>query len=249
MRLSEIVVNVLGASTVDGAILFLPRVTLSRKDYEAVNKALEVMGGKWNKKAKGHTFDCDPSDLLENALRTGEIVDSKKEFQFFPTPDTIVKILMDKANLTPACLTLEPSAGTGAIAKELAKRLSRSDYLTLVELDPKKCAALRDLGIGIVYCQDFLRHRGYQYDRIVMNPPFSRLQDVAHVTHAFSLLAPRGRLVSVVSEGPFGRQDAKSVEFRELVDARGTSVRLHDSAFRESGTNVNTRIVTLERAA
>ena len=40
-----------------------------------------------------------------------------------------------------------------------------------------------------------------------MNPPFDRLQDVRHVTHAFSLLAPGGRLVAVMAEGVTYRED------------------------------------------
>lgn len=34
--------------------------TLDRSQYVAVNKALETMGGKWNKKQGGHVFTFDP---------------------------------------------------------------------------------------------------------------------------------------------------------------------------------------------
>ena len=67
---------------------------------------------------------------------------------------------------------------------------------------------------------DFLEHHEC-YDRIVMNPPFENGQDIEHVQHAYSLLRSNGRLVSVMSEGPFFRSDQQSVAFRDWLDDRG----------------------------
>src|SRR5690606_30123805 len=63
---------------------------------------------------------------------------------------------------------------------------------------------------------DFLEHAGV-YDRIVMNPPFEQGADMTHIRHAYSLLAAGGRLVSVISEGPFFRSDQHSAAFREWL--------------------------------
>ncbi len=44
---------------------------LDRKMYESVGKGLDLLGGKWNKKAGGHVFAIDPrrqSNLLQIVL-------------------------------------------------------------------------------------------------------------------------------------------------------------------------------------
>jgi hypothetical protein len=57
------VVAALQNADIVGNKLFLPE-QLDTKLYEAVNKALEDAGGSWNKKAKGHVFQSDPSVVL-----------------------------------------------------------------------------------------------------------------------------------------------------------------------------------------
>ncbi len=50
---------------------------------------------------------------------------------------------------------------------------------------------------------NFLDFLAKTYDRIIMNPPFEKCQDIDHVYHAFYLLNPNGILVSIVSRGVF----------------------------------------------
>jgi len=73
-----------------------------------------------------------------------------------------------------------------------------------------------------------------------------------HIRHAYSLLKPGGRLVSVISEGPFFRVDNKSVAFRDWLEEVSAEVeRLPDDAFtgveafRE--TSVRTRLVVITK--
>ncbi|MBT3196238.1 MAG: PLxRFG domain-containing protein [Gammaproteobacteria bacterium] len=86
------------------------------------------------------------------------------------------------------------------------------------------------------------------YHRIVMNPPFEKGQDIEHVRHAHSLLKPGGRVVAIMSEGPFFRKDKKAIAFREwLEDLGGTSEQLPEGSFKESNTGVNTRLVVIDK--
>jgi hypothetical protein len=68
LKLDNDVLNVLIESRIEGMSLFLPPKQLERKLYESVNKALVALGGKWNKKAKAHLFDHNPTDDIEAAL-------------------------------------------------------------------------------------------------------------------------------------------------------------------------------------
>lgn len=56
MNIDSKVLDVLGNSTMDGNSLKLTG-QLDRSLYVAVNKVLELAGGKWNRKSQSHLFD------------------------------------------------------------------------------------------------------------------------------------------------------------------------------------------------
>src|SRR3546814_16663941 len=121
---------------------------------------------------------------------------------------------------------LEPGAGSGAIAD-----------------------ALRDAGAGIVHCvehhaslAEVLRLKGHSVDQMdfmetgelnrlnspvfsvdagVMNPPFEKGQDVAHVLHAWRSLKTGGTLVAIMGAGVPFRQAQPSAPFRDWRDESG----------------------------
>ena len=85
--------------------------------------------------------------------------------------------------------------------------------------------------------KDFMKDvsEGKSYDRIVMNPPFSKRQDTEHVRRAYDLLKPGGRLVAIVSEGSFFGKDKKASEFRDwLEEVGGTSEKLAEGFIQRS---------------
>ncbi len=268
--LSPEALTVLGSMDVNGTLAAITAGQLDRRTYAEVNKALEAIGGRWLRGMKAHIFNGDPRDALDQIVLTGGFCDKKQEFGFFETPAKVVKMLIDRADLKPGQFMLEPSAGRGAIAMELVRftkhstprtcagvqtenavflraagvHVDRADLLTCVEVQSENAAFLRKSGL-YVDCTDFLAwHPLVPPDRVVANPPFARQADIDHVTHAYSLLAPGGRLVSVMSAGVMFRDNAKTVAFRKLL---GKVEPLPDGAFKESGTSVRTCIVTLEK--
>ena len=78
MKINETTLNILAKCRTEGNVLFLPEGQLDRAVYNDVNKVLTALGGKWNRKEKGHVFDYDPEEALETAIMTGEVVDKKK---------------------------------------------------------------------------------------------------------------------------------------------------------------------------
>lgn len=244
MRIDNQILNILDNCTVNGCVVFLPPTQLDRKTYEAVNKCLENIGGKWNRKSKGHVFSEDPAELLDNLILTGETVNLKKQFQYFPTPKELACKMVEMADIKPGDVLLEPSAGQGAIVDEFPKR---NPYV-LIELNPSNHKVLLNKGYSAALC-DFLTHvPPEKYDKIIMNPPFTKQQDVDHILHAFEILSPSGTLVSVVSESPFFRENKKSVAFREFLEQNAAEVIINnDNAFKESGTMVKTRIIKITK--
>lgn len=166
---------------------------------------------------------------------------------YFPTPTPVVERMLAEADLRPGQRVLEPSAGKGNIADALREAGAKPETIEPVQ-DLR--AILEAKGHPVVG-RDFLEQRG-EYDRIVMNPPFENGQDMAHVRHAYDLLKPGGRVVSIMSEGPFFRSDKRSAEFRAWLDEHGgTSEKLPEGAFQSSErpTGVNTRLVVIEKPA
>jgi len=240
MKISNDVANVLGNGRVDDNRLYLPPEQLERSLYVAVNKVLEAIGGKWNRKERAHLFGKPVADILEEILLTGEYTDVKKEYQFFETPEHLAKDLVAMADIQPGESCLEPSAGRGAIAYYMRPNVH------CVELNPAFREVLVSDGFGVVG-SDFLQFN-HTYDVIVGNPPFTRQQDISHVTHMIELA--KRRVVSVMSAGIKFRTNRKTLEFRELLDRQnGEIIDLPDKSFASSGTNVNAVIVVCDGAA
>jgi len=245
--LSENVLAILSAATVESNTVTLNSGQLDRKLYQEVNKALEALGGKWNRKAKGHVFSTDPSDKLDNAILTGEVTPPRKN-GYFPTPKNVVLQLIDLADIKPGQDVLEPSAGQGNITTEL---FHRGANVFACELLPENRTAILAEGMPKITLfpePDFMKlDSNMTFDRVVMNPPFERQQDISHVTKAYTLLRPGGRLVSVMSAGIKFREDRKARTFRELITSTdGRIISLPEGSFKQSGTGVNACVVILE---
>lgn len=256
--LSPAVLAVLEGALVEGGVLRLPPDQLDRKLYVEVDKALTAMGGRWDRRARGHVFaeGVDAAAELDAALQNGAVTDRKKQLGFFETPPGIVRRLIEAARVESGMRVLEPSAGEGAIVRELPAGLRQ---LGMVEIDPAKKARLLSAVPGnptiVLSIGDFLTLDPIEvvggplaspYDAIVMNPPFAGQADIDHVLRALDFLAPGGRLASVMSSGTVHRDNRKARDFRALVDARGGSiVPLPEGSFTASGTNVNTVLVTI----
>lgn len=238
VQIYDNVLDILERCTVHGNQLSLPDGQLTRSEYTSVNKILELMGGKWNRSVKSHIFSEDPTDLLDTVMLTGEIADKKKQFQFFETPAGLAARMVVMADLKLHDLVLEPSAGRGRIAAAICQH--QIHRLTMIELDINNLSVLSKLPEISYQCDihqgDFLEYTSGLFDKIVMNPPLSRGQDIAHIRHAMTLLKPNGFLVSICADGP--RQRAA---LRHVVD---TWEHLCARTFKESGTNVKTALVT-----
>lgn len=244
MNIETSVLDVLSNAVINESTLKLVG-QLDRKLYVETNKVLEAAGGKWNRKAQAHVFEGDASSIMDQIILTGKVTDAKQEFGFFETPPALAETVMDMAYIRPGLSVLEPSAGLGALAFPAAKRGSIVDCIERQE----KNARHLDTYPGVhVWQGDFLAVTPTPiYDRVVMNPPFAKQADIRHVTHAFKFLKTGGLLVAIMSAGVRFRTNKLTADFRQLVqDKNGTILPLPEDSFKESGTGVNTVIVTLK---
>jgi SAM-dependent methyltransferase len=259
IKLTPEVLDILNRSEITATTLKLP-AQLSRPLYVAVNKVIDLAGGKWNRGKACHVFKGDPREVLGLALESGEITDEKKLFQFYPTPLEAAKIVWELAEVKSNMRLLEPSAGDGGLLKAVPDKffLRRKD-IYVVELNPEHFTALHaqimrisldptlPTPIGPMCPQDFLTipvmPASTHFDRIVMNPPFTKGQAEKHVRHAWQFLKPGGRLVTIMPGGP-----SNHVHFeKELQTSETAMYELPEGTFKESGTNIKTTIVMLDK--
>ena len=243
MKIDRNVMAVLEAAVVDGNKLVLTG-QLDRKTYEATNKVLTAIGGKWDWKAKGHLFACDAAEVVDQVLLTGEYSRTKHDFGQFDTPDVLAERAFSLADVRPGMSVLEPSAGVGNIAKA-ARQFG--GMLTCWEIDQKRAIKLEGIAHSLNVGDFLAADPSPVFDRVVMNPPFARQADIDHVLHAFKFLRTGGRLVAIMSASVMFRVNSKTVAFRDFVAAQGGTIeKLPEGAFKESGTGVSTCLVQID---
>jgi hypothetical protein len=214
---------------------------IAPEDYLDARAALMALGDQ----SAGQVTAADKIRDLERDL-IGQKIPG-----FFPTPPEIVEIMLVAADIGPGDRVLEPSAGTGNIAVGIIQRHPTA-RLDVIEIRTRLREILRLKGFTpLETCEnDFLQLESGNYDVIVMNPPFESFQDIRHVLHAFRNLRPGGRLVAVMSESGFFRQDKTAQLFRGwLAEHGGMSLDLPAGAFAASGTGVKTRIILVDKPA
>ena len=228
-------------------------------DFEGVMDVKQVLGeGVIGEAKEGDIYS--EAERLEKARR----LPADTSGGFFETPFPLAAFMTNVANIQPGTKVLEPSAGTGNLLRFLPNGAiaiavePRSDNVEAL----KKNMAGKSAHIVSTTFQEYEKDRMLRpvdaqptFDTVLMNPPFERgpaggWQDIGQVRAAYSMLAPNGRLISIMSEGPFFRQDGQSTEFRQFLDDVGaTVVKMPEATFKKSGTLVNTRLVIIDKGA
>lgn len=176
-----------------------------------------------------------------------------KDFGEFHSSPQVADAVMRYADIRAGETVLEPSAGTGMLAKAAREA---GGLVACVEVQHGLAHELRALhGFADVRRADFLRLQpGTElFDVIVMNPPFDRGRDCDHVRHALQFLKPGGRLIAVMSARAEHRDDRRHKALHDLIKgcepAYGRD-KWHDlppNSFAHAGTNVNTVILALRK--
>lgn len=260
--ISADVLSTLQMGKVEGGVYFLPPHRYSRERYVELAEVINNAGGKWNRKAKGFTFKGTP-EAFRRALEVGETVNVQQVTQFFPTPPDVAARMASMIELKCDGVTvLEPSAGHGALAIAAAEHCARHStfaYLTLIEKDTANFATLNDTfykptkPIKGAHCRGILQRDflactlpaslEYGYDAVIMNPPFSRGDDIKHILHAWEFLKVGGKLVALCANGP--KQNKMLKPWAESLG--GTWEVLPAGTFKDSGdkgTKIETVLLT-----
>lgn len=162
--------------------------------YQEALRVLISIGGVLNRSGDIEFGYCAKYVVAE-IINSGCIPDQKSH-QYYPTPESIARTVIELADIGPEDIVLEPSAGQGGLADFLPK-----ERTTCIEISELHCKILESKGLHVKKA-DFLEYagsnRGFEFDRIVMNPPFSEGRWNAHIDAAYGMLKRGGRLVAVL---------------------------------------------------
>ena len=157
-----------------------------------------------------------------------------KDLQYYPTPARLARRLVGDLGTVSGQRVLEPSCGCGRLLDAL--REAGADAFG-IEIDRARVEQCREKGHR-VQCANFLETVPTgDYDRVVMNPPFYGTHYARHVEHALRYLRPGGILTAILPAA--ARYDHGLLS--------GSWEDLPVGSFSESGTNVNTCVLTLRR--
>lgn len=218
------------------------------------NEAVEVVGrGVWLRRFKngrGHLF-FDPEalrdinralaefygDVLPDAAeerpaapRAGTEV--SKDLQYYPTPVPVVERVLADLYIKAGDRVLEPSCGCGRFLDAL-RRLGARPFG--IEYDPGLAAQCRVNGHSVLTANFLETEPTGDFDRVVMNPPFYGRHYAKHVEHALRFLKPGGVLTAILPAT--ARYD------HGLLSGRWNDLPV--GSFSESGTNINTTVLTI----
>ena len=253
MKVDQEIIEIIKKCSITENCLFLEDKNLDRKNYLKLMKVLNNLEITWSKKLKCHISlkEINLKESIDNLIETGEYINIKKEYQFFETPVDIVEEMMYLSCLTTGVEVLEPSAGKGRIVFNLpnlnlkidAVELNIDNYNFLNEI--VKSDKDRHSNINVIN-EDFLNIKLGSYQNIIMNPPFSKNQDILHTLKAYSLLNDGGILVGIVGSGAFNNSREINKEFRKFLEENNAEViDLESGRFKKSGTMVESKIIKI----
>lgn len=237
-------------SAVSDSVIKLGSQQLSREDYMIVKKTLESRGGKWKGgSVQGFMFLNGNAGVVLKSLQAGETGNMKDKFQLFETPDVLADKLVKKVGqIGSAYYVLEPSAGNGQLIKAI-HRVCPDVVVDAYEINPDCWGALEKLDRVVLHKSDFLKSsEDDRYKVIVANPPFAKNQDIRHFKKMWAVLSMNGKMSVIMSKHWTFTRDSECERFRNFLDRIGAEIEdVEEGAFRASGTNVPTVIVTVEK--
>ncbi len=121
----------------------------------------------------------------------------RREDDFYATPGWAAAAILRRVGPLAGKRILEPSAGDGAIVRELLSAGAHPDMIAAVEPNAERFASV-SARVRESHCCAFEEYDalGYRFDLVVANPPFADAQ--AHVEKAISLLTPGGLCVALL---------------------------------------------------
>lgn len=164
---------------------------------------------------------------------------------FYPTPDNIIKKMIEGLNISKDTKILEPSAGKGNILDYIVKYTDVSiDNIDCIEIDDNLKCILRNKGYSVIN-SDFLRclpEKSYNY--IIMNPPFDR--GVHHLLHALEIRKNAG-IVCLLNSNTLENINNKYKErLKALLEINNAEIISLGNCFNDSIRSTDVNVIMIK---
>ena len=176
--------------------------------------------------------DVLPDTTDEKPAKRQESTAVSKDLQYYPTPDKVVERVLSELYDIKGQRVLEPSCGCGRFMDAIR---AKGAEVIGCEVDPVRASMCEAKGHRVMRMNFLETVPTPSFGHVVMNPPFYGRHYAKHVNHALKFLKPGGRLTAILPAT--ARYD------HGLVDGRWHDLPV--GSFSESGTNINTTVLTL----
>lgn len=184
--------------------------------------------------------DVLPDETGEKPTKKAESTAVSKDLAYYPTPQKVLDRVLNDVYFQDGDIILEPSCGCGRILDAVKQKNNKVDLLG-VEFDPNRAMQAKSKGYKVMTANFLDVMPTGDFDYVIMNPPFAGKHYVKHIDHAMKFLKDGGRLVSILpitAKADHGILDDKY---------KCAWYDLPFGSFRESGTNINTTIVIIDK--
>lgn len=196
----------------------------------------------WSEAA--HHFGVALPELTVEQIKQTAI--AQKVGDFYPTTKSVVQKMLTLAQLKPHHQVLEPSAGSGNLAKAIAQLdVSKIDCFEINSLLQK---ALKLQNFNLIG-DDFLASIPQPiYARVIANPPFGGNGVARHTQHAFKFLQPGGKLITLAHHYQLKPSQSDRQFFAWLKQHQARFLNL-GTAFAQGDrpTNVPLQIIVIDK--
>lgn len=237
--------QMLKVMNLEGSLLTLPQdISFSKDSYQRLKTVLMNAGATYSKSA----FAFDGEDAAAEAisqLLEGNRPNLKKSLQYFPTPVEVAERLFAGVALKGKTV-LEPEAGEAALVTAAFNR--GASTVLASEIYEEFHSSIKEAGAQLIGRDifDLTEDDVAGVEVVVMNPPFSNGQDVAHVEHLLRILPENAEIHAIMSGAILSNSTKAYESFRAFMGRAGVSVEtLEAGAFKESGTMAKSCIVRI----
>ena len=157
-----------------------------------------------------------------------------KDLQYYPTPQEVVDMVLNDIYIKEGDKILEPSCGCGRFMDAIKRK---GAIVMGVEFNAARANECRIKGHNVMIGNFLETVPTGDFDRVIMNPPFYGKHYAKHVEHAFKFLKEGGVLTAILPVT--ARYD------HGLLNGRWEDLPI--GSFKESGTNINTTILTINK--
>ena len=163
------------------------------------------------------------------------------EHQFYPTPEKLARKAWATFKNKDFSRVLEPSAGTGDLAKVHPGRYDswRRIKIDCCEIDISKHPNLKEEGFTIVGLDFMQFSSAAAYSHILMNPPFA--QGAHHVLKAWDILFD-GEVVAIINAETIRNPYSKERQMLTRIIEQHGSVEFIEEAFMDPDTKRKTEV-------